>query len=88
LQLFSRLITSLIKCDFVSLPDVKTTFTMTVHKYQGSEFNYAAMVLPETRSQVLTRELVYTGIAQAKENFTLLESHANIFNQAVLATCK
>ena len=70
------------------LPDVETAFAMTVHKSQGSEFNHVAMVLPETRSQVLTRELVYTGITRAKENFTLLESHATIFNQAVLATCK
>lgn len=70
------------------LPDVETAFAMTVHKSQGSEFNHVAMVLPETRSQVLTRELVYTGITRAKENLTLLESHANIFNQAVLATCK
>jgi exodeoxyribonuclease V alpha subunit len=70
------------------LPDVETAFAMTVHKSQGSEFNHVAMVLPETRSLVLTRELVYTGITRAKENFTLLQSHANVFNQAVLATCK
>lgn len=70
------------------LPDVETAFAMTVHKSQGSEFNHVAMVLPETRSQVLTRELVYTGITRAKENLTLLESHANIFNQAIWATCK
>lgn len=70
------------------LPDVETAFAMTVHKSQGSEFNHVAMVLPETRSPVLTRELVYTGITRAKENFTLLESHANVLTQAVLATCK
>ena len=70
------------------LPDVETAFAMTVHKSQGSEFNHVAMVLPETRSLVLTRELVYTGITRAKENFTLLESQTNVFNQAVLATCK
>ena len=70
------------------LPDVETAFAMTVHKSQGSEFNHVAMVLPETRSRVLTRELVYTGITRAKENFTLLESQTNVFNQAVLATCK
>ncbi|MEY3807681.1 MAG: hypothetical protein RI893_657 [Pseudomonadota bacterium] len=69
------------------LPDVETAFAMTVHKSQGSEFNHVVMVLPEVRSLVLTRELVYTGITRAKENFTLLESHADIFNQAVLATC-
>jgi exodeoxyribonuclease V alpha subunit len=47
-----------------------------------------ALILPETRSPVQTRELVYTAITRAKENFTLLESRADIFNQAILATCK
>jgi exodeoxyribonuclease V alpha subunit len=70
------------------LPDVETAFAMTVHKSQGSEFNHVAMVMPETKSLVLTRELVYTGITRAKQNFTLLESKANIFDQAVLASCK
>jgi exodeoxyribonuclease V alpha subunit len=70
------------------LPDVETAFAITVHKSQGSEFNHVALILPETRSPVLTRELVYTAITRAKENFTLLESRADIFNQAILATCK
>ncbi|MEY3289887.1 MAG: exodeoxyribonuclease subunit alpha [Pseudomonadota bacterium] len=70
------------------LPDVETAFAITVHKSQGSEFNHVTLVLPETRSPVLTRELVYTAITRAKENFTLLESHADIFNQAILATYK
>jgi len=70
------------------LPDVETAFAITVHKSQGSEFNHVALILPETRSPVLTRELIYTGITRAKENFTLVESRADIFNQAILATCK
>jgi len=70
------------------LPDVETAFAITVHKSQGSEFNHVALVLPETKTPVLTRELIYTGITRAKDNFTLLESRAEIFNQAILATCK
>ena len=70
------------------LPDVETAFAITVHKSQGSEFNHVALILPETRSPVLTRELIYTAITRAKENFTLLESNADVFNQAILATCK
>ena len=66
------------------LPDVETAFAMTVHKSQGSEFNHVALILPETRSAVLTKELVYTGITRAKESFTVLESHTDIFNQAIL----
>jgi len=70
------------------LPDVETAFAITVHKSQGSEFNHVALVLPETKTPVLTRELIYTGITRAKDNFTLLESRADIFNQAIVATCK
>ncbi|MDD2800843.1 MAG: exodeoxyribonuclease V subunit alpha [Methylococcales bacterium] len=70
------------------LPDVETAFAITVHKSQGSEFNHVALVLPETKTPVLTRELIYTGITRAKDNFTLLESRADIFNQAIVASCK
>ena len=70
------------------LPDVEAAFAITVHKSQGSEFNHLALILPETRSPVLTRELVYTAITRAKENFTLLESQADVLSLAILATCK
>jgi exodeoxyribonuclease V alpha subunit len=70
------------------LPDVETAFAITVHKSQGSEFNHVALILPETKSSVVARELVYTAITRAKENFTLLESNVDVFKQAVIATCK
>ena len=70
------------------LPDVETAFAMTVHKSQGSEFEHVAMILPELRSPVLSRELIYTGITRAKEKFTLLESRAGVFAQAVAASCR
>jgi len=46
------------------------------------------LALPETKSPVLTRELIYTGITRAKENFTLLESREDVFDQAVKARMK
>ena len=49
------------------LPRAETVFAMTIHKSQGSEFNHVALLLPETDSPVLTRELVYTGITRARE---------------------
>lgn len=65
------------------LPHVETAFAMTVHKAQGSEFLHAALVLPAASSQVLTRELVYTGITRAKERFTLLTPDATVLDDAV-----
>lgn len=54
------------------LQAVETVFAMTVHKSQGSEFAHAALVLPETLSPILTRELVYTGITRARHWLTLV----------------
>ncbi|BCG04698.1 RecBCD enzyme subunit RecD (plasmid) [Paraburkholderia sp. PGU19] len=53
------------------LQAVETVFALTVHKSQGSEFTHAALVLPDTMSTVLTRELVYTGITRARRFLTV-----------------
>jgi exodeoxyribonuclease V alpha subunit len=48
------------------LPEHETAFAMTVHKSQGSEFDCVLMLLPLEQNEVLTRELLYTGITRAK----------------------
>jgi exodeoxyribonuclease V alpha subunit len=58
------------------LPDHETTFAMTIHKSQGSEFDHAVIVLPEGPSRVLTRELVYTGVTRARRQVTVVGSPA------------
>lgn len=65
------------------LPQVDSVFAMTVHKSQGSEFTHAALVLPPARNPVLTKELVYTAITRASAHFSLLESRAGVFEEAV-----
>lgn len=65
------------------LSEVETVFAMTVHKSQGSEFQHTMLVLPDTQSPVLTRELVYTGITRAKEHFTLAVSDPELLTQSV-----
>ena len=44
----------------------ETVFAMTVHKSQGSEFETVLVVLPDRRSPVLTRELLYTAVTRAR----------------------
>ena len=56
----------------VRLPRHETAFAMTVHKSQGSEFDGVLVMLPEQRSRVLTRELLYTAITRAKHRVTLV----------------
>jgi len=64
------------------LPRFETCYAMTVHKSQGSEFLHTVLVLPEEPCPVLGRELVYTALTRAKNNFTLLAS-PNQFENAV-----
>ncbi len=65
------------------LAHVETAFAMTVHKSQGSEFGHTVLVLPAGGSKVLGRELVYTGITRARQQFTLVEGQAGLLAQAI-----
>ncbi|MFY0639447.1 MAG: exodeoxyribonuclease V subunit alpha [Bermanella sp.] len=65
------------------LPAHETVFAMTVHKSQGSEFEHCAVVLPEHNTQVLTKELIYTGITRAKKQLTCI-GKSGIIQQALM----
>lgn len=53
------------------LPSHLTAYAMTIHKSQGSEFDRVLLVIPPGDSQVLTRELLYTGITRARNSVEL-----------------
>ncbi|WP_341678376.1 exodeoxyribonuclease V subunit alpha [Niveibacterium sp. SC-1] len=53
------------------LGEVETAFALTVHKSQGSEFEHTALVLPETQTLPLARELAYTAVTRSREHFSL-----------------
>jgi exodeoxyribonuclease V alpha subunit len=65
------------------LTQVETAFAMTVHKSQGSEFEHTVLVLPPRGAQVLTRELVYTGITRARLAFTLVAPDPTLLDAAL-----
>ncbi|NNG21894.1 exodeoxyribonuclease V subunit alpha [Telluria aromaticivorans] len=65
------------------LRNVETAFAMTVHKSQGSEFRHTVLALPRERGAILTRELVYTGITRASEQFTLVSPPGTVLAEAV-----
>ena len=70
------------------LAHVETAFAMTIHKSQGSEFAHAVVVLPDSVGDMLTRELVYTGITRAKEHLTLVEPRAGLLGEAMARQVK
>jgi len=54
------------------LPKYDAVYAMTIHKTQGSEFEHVAIVLPnQAEHQLLSRELLYTGITRAKNSLTI-----------------
>ena len=53
------------------LPEHETSFAMTIHKAQGSEFERVEVVLPARDSRVLTRELLYTALTRARASVRL-----------------
>jgi exodeoxyribonuclease V alpha subunit len=65
------------------LRHVETAFAMTVHKSQGSEFRHTVLVLPQDRGGILARELVYTGITRASEQFTLVSPASAALGEAI-----
>ncbi len=56
------------------LPPVETVHALTIHKSQGSEYAHTILMLPTQATQIVTRELVYTGITRAKPHLTLVST--------------
>jgi exodeoxyribonuclease V alpha subunit len=56
------------------LGTVETVYAMTIHKSQGSQFDAAAVILPEPDSRILTRELLYTAATRARRRLILAGS--------------
>ncbi|HEY0715450.1 MAG TPA: helicase C-terminal domain-containing protein, partial [Polyangia bacterium] len=46
-------------------------FALTVHKAQGSEYDEVALVLPETPSPLLTRDLLYTALTRSRRGVVI-----------------
>ncbi len=65
------------------LTEVDTAFAITVHKSQGSEFTHTVLVLPPQQSPILTRELLYTAITRAKQQFSLLCADMTVLQKAI-----
>ena len=53
------------------LPAHETVFAMTVHKSQGSEFEKILLIMPPVSNQILTREIIYTGLTRARTSVEL-----------------
>lgn len=49
------------------LPSFQLSFAITIHKSQGSEYKTILLVLPNSPSRAIQKEILYTGLTRAKE---------------------
>jgi exodeoxyribonuclease V alpha subunit len=67
------------------LPPHETVFATTVHKSQGSEFDAVSVVLPDTVSALVGRELLYTAVTRARRRVDLF-GPADVIRSAIART--
>ena len=64
--------------EFSDLEQIEHSYSITIHKAQGSEFDVVIMVIPRTAPILLTRNLLYTGITRAKELLVVIGAKQTI----------
>ncbi len=60
------------------LSEVDTMHAMTIHKSQGSQADEITVLLPQEHSQLLSRELLYTGVTRAKARVRVIGPEASV----------
>ena len=60
------------------LAGVQTVYAMTIHRSQGSQYDTVSVVLPDTASSLLTRELLYTAITRARRHVRVLGTEESV----------
>jgi exodeoxyribonuclease V alpha subunit len=60
------------------LADVQTVHAMTIHRSQGSQYDRVSVLLPETASALLTRELLYTAVTRARRHVRVLGTEESV----------
>ena len=54
------------------ITDFESSFAITVHKSQGSEYDHVALVLSNTSNKVLSRQLLYTAVTRARKSVLVI----------------
>jgi len=60
------------------LSAIDTVYAMTIHKSQGSQFDTAAVLLPDPGSRLLSRELLYTAVTRARTRLIVAGTEESI----------
>ncbi|WP_435978431.1 exodeoxyribonuclease V subunit alpha [Psychrobacter sp. DM4] len=61
---------------------IATSYAMTIHKSQGSEFEHVAICFDDSNARLLSQELIYTAVTRAKKRVSLFTTKS-AFTQAL-----
>ena len=51
--------------------NLELAYAISVHKSQGSEFDYVYIIIPKRDSHLLSMELLYTAVTRAQKKVTV-----------------
>lgn len=63
---------------FTELDQIVHSYAITVHKSQGSEFDYVIMPIINVPRMLLTRNVLYTGMTRARKKLMLISNETTI----------
>ena len=67
---------------FSELEELEHSYSITIHKAQGSEFDVVILVVPQSSNMLLTRNLLYTGMTRAKKLLIVIGNN-NLINNMI-----
>lgn len=68
----------LISYDFDELDELEHSYAITIHKSQGSEFDYVILPIFTGYKKLLTRNLLYTAMTRAKKMLVIVGNRSVI----------
>ena len=72
----------LVEYDFAELDQIEHSYAITIHKSQGSEFDYVVLPIFTGYRKLLTRNLLYTAMTRAKK-MLIIVGNRNALNYMV-----
>ncbi len=69
---------SLIEYSRDEFDEITLSYVISIHKSQGSEYDYLILVLSPAHSMMLNRELLYTAVTRAKKKIFLISDRETI----------
>lgn len=72
--------TKITKYDFSDLEELEHAYAITIHKSQGSEYDYVIIPLFKGYTKLYTRNLLYTAMTRAKKMLILIGNRATFQN--------